>query len=167
MTKIAIISDTHMPKRAKAFPTPLLSAFERCSRIIHAGDWTDMAVYFELKKWAPVDGVYGNVDPPETKNHFSATNLIEAEGYRIGIVHGHLGKKKSTPERALEAFQGEEPDIIIFGHSHTPYMKKHGNILLFNPGSPTDRRFQPNFSYGILEIGEEIKIQHHFYKEKN
>ena len=163
--KIAVLSDTHMPKRAKLLPDTVINEIKDTDMIIHAGDWTSLEVYEELKRIAPVIGVYGNVDPPEVQEFFEVRKIVEVGKIKIGIIHGHLGKKKTTPERALEAFQHEKMDIITFGHSHIPYLQTHGETILFNPGSPTDKRFQPKFSYGIITIneGEPIEVKHVFF----
>jgi len=51
-------------------------------------------------------------------------------------------------------FADSKVDAVVFGHSHQPYCELKGGCLLFNPGSPTDRRFQPRFSYGLLSIDQ-------------
>jgi uncharacterized protein len=163
--KIVVLSDTHMPKRAKQLPDTVINGIKDADMIIHAGDWTSLEVYEELKRIAPVIGVYGNVDPPEVREFFEDREIVEVGKIKIGLTHGHLGKKKKTPERALEAFQHEKMDIITFGHSHIPYLQTHGETILFNPGSPTDKRFQPKFSYGIINIneGKPIEGKHVFF----
>ncbi|MFP3472622.1 metallophosphoesterase family protein, partial [Micrococcus sp. SIMBA_144] len=70
---------------------------------------------------------------------------------------------KTTEKRALEAFEGEDVDVIIFGHSHIPFSRFMKGILLFNPGSPTDKRKLPYYSHGVLTIEETWKIEHVFY----
>jgi putative phosphoesterase len=50
-------------------------------------------------------------------------------------------------------FDKSEVDVIVFGHSHTPYLQWREEILLFNPGSPTDKRRELKYSMGLLEIG--------------
>jgi len=161
--KIAVLSDTHMPKKGKQLPEIVVQGIHDAGLIIHAGDWTSLDVYEQLKEIAPVSGVFGNVDPPEVTDFFDEKRIIEAGKFHIGVTHGHIGKKKKTPERALEAFQEEKLDIIVFGHSHIPYSQMHDDTLLFNPGSPTDRRFQPKFSYGIIEIGEAWEAKHIYF----
>lgn len=163
--RIAVISDTHMPKRAKKLPEILIEGLRGTELIIHAGDWTTIEVYKELQTLAPVIGVRGNIDPPELP--FEEKLTIVIKGYRIGVVHGHVGKKKTTPERAYEAFQNQKLDLIVFGHSHIPYKQYLGEKLLFNPGSPTDKRFQPQFSYGIVTLGETLDAEHFYFDRKN
>jgi hypothetical protein len=64
----------------------------------------------------------------------------------------------------MKCFQDDDVDCIIFGHSHIPYNEFKNNILLFNPGSPTDRRRNEFFSFGLLELGDRIKARHIFFK---
>lgn len=164
--KIVVLSDTHMPKRGKSLPEPLVNELSNVDLIIHAGDWTTLDVLYQLENYAPVIGVSGNIDPPEVNQFFGKKKVLEVITFKIGIVHGHVGKKKTTPERALEAFKGEELDVIIFGHSHIPYQEYHEGTLLFNPGSPTDKRLQKSYSFGILQIHDTIKAKIVYYTYK-
>jgi predicted phosphodiesterase len=53
----------------------------------------------------------------------------------------------------LSLFVGVEGlRAVVFGHSHEPYNDVQRGVLLFNPGSPTERRRQPRPSYGFLTI---------------
>ncbi|WP_213423480.1 metallophosphoesterase family protein [Bhargavaea massiliensis] len=164
--KIVILGDTHMPRMAKALPPKLIAELETADRIIHTGDWQTMEVYNELKSFAPVDGVYGNADSKDIREQFGNENRFNFDGTAVSLVHGD-GKGKTTPLRALETFRDEQPDIILFGHSHIPYHEKHGEIVLFNPGSPTDKRRQPEYSFGVLETTEsDFSLRHVFYSSK-
>ncbi|WP_170007289.1 metallophosphoesterase family protein [Bacillus fonticola] len=165
--KIGIISDTHMPKRAKQLPERLVAGIHDVDVIIHAGDWTNLDVYHQLCEIAPVEGVFGNVDSPELKAKFTDKLVLDLKGFKIGVTHGHLGKKKTTPARALEAFETEEVNLIIFGHSHIPYIEQKDHVVLFNPGSPTDKRFQPTYSYGVLTLNDRFSIKHYDYDDKS
>ena len=60
--KIGVISDTHIPKRAKALPEVVLKAFKDLDHIIHAGDIMSIGVLNTLKELAPVTAVAGNLD---------------------------------------------------------------------------------------------------------
>ncbi len=165
--KIIVISDTHMRKRAKQLPKVLLEEVMKADLLIHAGDWTTISLYEELKELAPIQGVYGNVDSDEIRDIFEDHILLDIQGHKIGVTHGHLGKAKSTPERAMETFSKNPAELIIFGHSHIPYLKKHKDVILFNPGSPTDKRFQRQYSFGILEINSNLSVRHHFFDLKH
>ncbi|WP_018924001.1 metallophosphoesterase family protein [Salsuginibacillus kocurii] len=159
--KWLVISDTHMPKRAKQFPDTLEDELKKVNHIIHAGDFQTMDVYEKLSQYGKLHGVYGNIDEEDLKEQLPAKKTLEIEGFRIGLVHGH-GEKKTTEKRVLEAFD-EKMDIIIFGHSHMPLLRYVGKTLLFNPGSVTDKRKLPYYSFGRLHIGEELQAEHVFF----
>ncbi|TGB01270.1 metallophosphoesterase family protein [Halobacillus salinus] len=160
--KIVVLSDTHMPKKAKQLPDRLIEELPSADLIIHAGDWQTPDLYEELRAYAPVKGVYGNVDGEDIQAIFPFKQIIEAEGKRIGLVHGH-GEKKTTEKRVVEAFGEEELDLIIFGHSHLPLLRFVKKTMLFNPGSVTDKRRSPNYSFGILTIDTNIRAEHIFF----
>jgi putative phosphoesterase len=165
MKKVLILADTHMPKKGKALPEPVISELEKgVDLIFHAGDWSDETLYQELKQWAPVCGVRGNIEIDEWAKQLPEKLILKIEDVKIAIVHGHLGKGKTTPDRAYKACIEDGIDLIVFGHSHIPYMEKKGEIILFNPGSPTEKRKQKQFSFGLLTIHNTIKqLEHHFF----
>jgi putative phosphoesterase len=166
MKKIVIVSDTHIPMRAKKLPQILIDACQEADFIIHAGDWQTLDVYYEFAAYAETDGVTGNVDPWEILNRFGKSKILTFGNLRIGVVHGD-GIRKTTEQRAFETFSKDEVDIIVFGHSHIPVMREVEGVLLFNPGSPTDKRTQAQYSFGLLEIGETWELKHVFFdKEK-
>lgn len=165
MKKVLILSDTHIPARAKKLPRILLDACEKADLILHAGDWQTLDVFFELSAYTETIGVGGNVDPWEIVDRFGKKKIVTVENLKIGIVHGD-GISKTTEQRAVEAFADDEVDLIIFGHSHIPIMKELNGVTLFNPGSPTDKRRQPQYSFGTLEIGEEWKLRHVYFDKE-
>lgn len=149
--RIGVISDTHIPSRARSVPGEVFQGLMGVDLLIHAGDITHWSVIDELSAIAPVMAVYGNMDSAENRLRLPRTRVVEAEGVRIGVVHGD-GYGGSTPTRALQSFSGV--DCIVFGHSHKALCEYRGSILLFNPGSPTDRRTSSQFSYGVLHINQ-------------
>jgi uncharacterized protein len=163
--KIVVLSDTHLPKRKKGLPTRLLEELKNVDLIIHAGDWKTMDVYKELQSFAVVKGVYGNVDGEDIIGLLPSKTIVEVCGFKIGITHGH-GKGKTTEKRAVAAFEGESVDCIIYGHSHIPVKRYEGEILIFNPGSPTDKRRQKQYSFGVISISDTIEVEHIFFNEE-
>lgn len=166
LLRVVIVSDTHIPKRAKRLPSALIRGLERADAILHAGDWVDEAVIEELEAYAPVYGVAGNCDPPELRRRLGERRIVRLGGYRIGLVHGE-GRKGTTLERAIAAFAGEPLHLLVFGHTHLPYKGRHGSTLVFNPGSPTDRRRSPRFSYGVALLGKRgIRVRHVWFSSR-
>lgn len=153
--KIIVISDTHIPRRASALPPAVSEGLKGAGHIVHAGDITIPRVLSWLEELAPVTAVAGNADPPELKERLGEKKTVTLGGFRFGVFHGH-GAKGSTLSRTMDCFRNDKVDCILFGHSHNPYCQWHGDILLFNPGSPTDKRRNPYFSYGVIETGEKL-----------
>ncbi len=119
---------------------------------------------------APVEAVAGNNDGEELAARFGYRKVLELAGFRIGLVHGDGGR--STPDTAYAAFCSSDSahdsiDAIIFGHSHIPYEEVRHGVLLFNPGSPTDKRRQSLYSFGTLELGDTIQARHYYYEDKS
>lgn len=91
--KIVVISDTHCSRKSRKLPARLLDVLPSADLILHAGDWSDWSVYPLLSEYAPVEGVAGNTDPPEIAEKLGYSRIVEVEGLRLGLVHGHLGSK--------------------------------------------------------------------------
>lgn len=153
---IGVVSDTHIPRRAAELPREVIEGLKGVEMILHAGDLIEASVLHELEKIAPVYAVHGNVDPDELKEQLPEKRIIEYKGFKIGLTHG-AGEHGSTLGRALEAFQDEKLDAIVFGHSHKPYNDRINGTLILNPGSPTDKRFELYYSYGII-VAQEKKL---------
>jgi uncharacterized protein len=166
--KIVVVSDTHMPRMNKKLPDRLIHELHSADAIIHAGDWTSLSVYEVLAAYAPTYGVAGNNDGTEIIKRFGYKKLLEFQGCRIGVVHGHgTGSRLDTEKRARETFKGTRLDALIFGHSHIPLLKQIGSCIVFNPGSPTDKRRQPSYSFGIIELADgTLKAKHIYYTDK-
>ncbi|RED66214.1 metallophosphoesterase family protein [Cohnella lupini] len=165
--KIVVVSDTHMPRMSKKLPERLLSELSNADAIIHAGDWTKQSVYESLAAYAPTYGVAGNNDGEDIVRRFGLRKQLVLEGVRIGIVHGHGAKRLATESHAIEAFKNVKLDAIVYGHSHVPVLRRLEGMLVFNPGSPTDKRRQPLYSFGIFNITRgELQAKHIFYGDK-
>jgi predicted phosphodiesterase len=148
--------------------------------------------------------VTGNNDPAEMAPRFGWRRALRWRGWRLGLVHGDVGRGRTTPLKARSAFveapprweevverqaapapdPGEPPagrlsvapsavttaapegrprgillhgpraapfDLIVFGHSHQPHCELVDDVLLLNPGSPTERRREPRASFALLE----------------
>jgi putative phosphoesterase len=157
-----------MPRHGRALPAALREGLRGVNVIVHCGDMVDAMAIPLFEEIAPLQAVAGNNDPAYLQQRFGKRKVLEFGSARVGVVHGHDGTGRSTLARAQNAFKDEDVDAILFGHSHVPYCEWHDSVLLFNPGSPTDRRRQPEFSYGILRVtGASIEPHLHYYKDKS
>lgn len=155
---IGVLSDTHIPYRGRSLPSIVWKTLEGVDLILHAGDINHPDLLDDLNLIAPVHAVLGNTDPYELQLQLPVTKILTLEGYKLGLVHGD-GFGGSTIDRAAKAFSDEELDIIVFGHSHQPYCAFHGKTLFFNPGSPTDKRRMPYYSFGLLHLEETLRAE--------
>lgn len=155
--KIGVISDTHIPERASSIPQKILDEFKNVDMIIHVGDLTDLGVLNKLRSISSnVKAVRGNMDPDALKKELPEKEIFKIGNFKIGVMHGY-GAPNNLIELMTCAFKGEALDLIIFGHSHSPFNEKRNGILFFNPGSATDKIFSPYNSYGIIEINDKIE----------
>lgn len=153
--KIGLVSDTHMPRFGHELPEALRDGLlgHGVGLILHMGDLTEPLALALLESIAPVIAVAGNNDGPALHARLGTRRVVEIEGVRIGMIHGHepAGRQR-TAEKAIAAFADEDVDVICFGHSHVPCVERVGALWVVNPGSPTDKRRQPRYTYGILTI---------------
>ena len=131
---IGLISDTHIPDRAKVLPQKVLDAFDDVDLILHAGDLTSPRVIEELESLAPVMAVQGNMDRVNGID-LPRAKVIEAEGLRIGIVHGEVYPRADS-DQLLYLAKELDVNILVSGHSHQPKIEQVEDVLLLNPGSP-------------------------------
>ena len=157
MTRIGVISDTHIRDNDAEVPVKVLEAFKEVDMVIHVGDLLDLSVLDKLRQVCKdVRAVAGNMDSAETKKILPTKEIIKIGKYTIGVAHGY-GHPAGLVEIMEKMFKDDNVDVIVFGHSHTPCNEKKGEVLFFNPGSPTDKVFAPFNSYGILEVNDKIE----------
>ncbi len=154
---IGLISDTHIPDRAKILPQNVIDAFKDVDLILHAGDLTSPRVIEELETIAPVMAVQGNMDRVNGIDLPQAKTL-EAEGLKIGMVHGEVYPRADTQQLVYLAKE-LDVDILVSGHSHQPKIEKTDGVLLINPGSPIVPRLADR-TVMLLEINnKEVDVE--------
>jgi uncharacterized protein len=139
--RIAVISDTHMPRGARVLPAGCRERLRAADLILHGGDFTGQEFLAALLAIGPpVEGVYGNMDDQALKAALPKERIVEAGGARIGMVH-IPGPRAGREKRLLARFPG--CDAVIYGHTHVPQVERHESVWILNPGSPTERRSSP------------------------
>ena len=148
--RIAILGDTHFPRRGSSLPPACVSACRESDLIVHTGDLADLAALAAVRAIGPpVVAVHGNADDAHVRREIPATAQVELPGgRRLGVVHDG-GAESGRLERLRRRF----PDChaVVFGHSHIPLLAVAGDgFMIVNPGSATDRRRQPRHSMAVL-----------------
>jgi len=148
--RLAIVADTHLPRGSRALPEACVERLRGADAILHAGDFTALAVLRELEALGPpVHAVHGNVDGPDLRALLPEARIVPAAGARIAMVHD-AGPAAGRLARMRRRFPGAE--AVVFGHSHIPLHERAGAFEIFNPGSPTDRRRQPTHTMGMATV---------------
>ncbi len=136
---IGLISDTHGLLRKS-----VAGAFSGVDMILHAGDIDRPEVLADLNRIAPVTAVLGNMDRPADFAGRPRSDLVDAAGFLIYLIHD-LSQLDLDPAAAGCA-------AVVYGHSHRPDIRKKEGVFYINPGSAGPRRFRLPISAGIIEI---------------
>ncbi|GAA4144932.1 metallophosphoesterase family protein [Leifsonia shinshuensis] len=148
-----MLSDTHIPLRAKALPPQVLAEVEAADVVLHAGDWVDEATLDLLEERSRrLIGVWGNNDAPGLRRRLPEVARFELGGLRFAMIH-ETGAATGREQRCDRDFP--DTDVLVFGHSHIPWdTVSPGGLRLLNPGSPTDRRRQPACTYLTAAVAD-------------
>jgi putative phosphoesterase len=135
---LAILSDTHLPRRGRSLPQECLERCRAADAILHAGDFTDLEVLEELRALGPpVHAVHGNNDTPALVALLPARLELDVADARLGMIH-----EPGPADGRLDSLRSLFPgcDAVVFGHTHVPELGRSDGFQIFNPGSPTERR---------------------------
>ncbi|MGI5242513.1 metallophosphoesterase family protein [Dactylosporangium sp. CA-139066] len=149
--RVMLLSDTHVPPRARDLPPEVWAAAEAADVVIHAGDWVDVALLDAMEsRCARLIGVYGNNDGPALRARLPEVAEAVLAGVRVAVIH-ETGPATGRERRCAARFPSQT--LLVFGHSHIPWdTVAPGGLRLLNPGSPTDRRRQPHATYMTAEL---------------
>jgi putative phosphoesterase len=150
VARLAVISDTHLPRGGRALPEACVEQLEAADVILHAGDLMELSVLEELERLGPpVHAVRGNVDSAELQARLPLTRVVSTGGARIAMVHD-AGAADGRLDRLRRRFP--DADAVVFGHSHLPLHEERDGFHIFNPGSPTERRRAERHTMGIATV---------------
>lgn len=140
MKKIILLSDTH-----NSLDKRFTKHFQNADEIWHAGDIGDIKIIDQLRMYAKVRAVWGNIDNHIIRSEFKENLFFKCEGMKVMMTHigGYPGRYS---KKIISIIEQANPHIFISGHSHilkVIYDKKN-NLLHMNPGAMGD--------YGIHKV---------------
>jgi hypothetical protein len=152
---VGLISDTHIPSRARSLPKAVFRIFESVDYIIHAGDLVELAVLDELEQLAPVLAVHGNMDGPEVSGALPKLNSLKIADWKIGVTHDPGIMYGMS--RMREIAKQNNFNALVYGHTHNCSIKWETKTLYINPGSPTtpEPPFLTKPTVALLKITKE------------
>lgn len=150
MIRALVLSDTHLRDgQLDRLPDVVWRTATEVDVVLHAGDVVERELLTALGEAAPVHAVLGNNDVTLVDELPESTEL-ELGGVRVAMVHDS-GARGGREARMSRRFPGAK--VVLFGHSHEPQCAwTEHDQLLFNPGSATQRRRQPQHTFGVLEL---------------
>ena len=130
--RFAVLSDTHGDLSRMFAAADYIRALKP-DALIHLGDFCADAEAMAKELRLELHAVAGNCDAGRTTH--PAVDVLEAEGARILLCHGHTYDVGETPQRLIWAAQERECTAALFGHTHRQFLEKEDGVLLMNPGS--------------------------------
>lgn len=168
--RILLLSDAHIHDRADEIPRELLEVIEKekFDISIYAGDFTDRDVYdWFLQTGKKVYVVQGNMDYLDLPKY----QKIILPDLKIGVIHGHQVRPRGNVVQLTQIAKEMNVNILISGHTHSPFIRIYENILHLNPGSVTGAwgggggSMKPSMM--ILNIDKNVvKIEHYELTKK-
>lgn len=145
--KILIVSDTH---GRHGNLDEVLEREGKIDMLLHLGDVEDDEHYIEaIAEW-PVHVLSGNND---FFSRLPGEKEIQIGKYKVFMTHGHGYYVSINTKRLRDAAKSRGVDIVLFGHTHKPYVDVEGDLKVINPGSLSyPRQEGRRASYVIMEI---------------
>jgi uncharacterized protein len=151
--RIGVVADTHFGLRRDWLPQELVDGLSSVDMIIHCGDFSTVGALETFNAFKPTFGVFGNNDERELTRRLPERLRLQL-GERKGVaIHGHNVPGQTARKMVIQAYAGKV-DLVLFGHSHQARDEVIDGTRFFNPGSATNKRWQPEFSFGIVDVNQ-------------
>lgn len=146
--RVLVFSDTH---NNVSRVEKVLNTIIGVDAVIHCGDGIgDIDAIKDEFPQIIFFRVRGNCDYMPEK----AEQVLELGGKKIFVTHGHAYNVKSEHDfeyiTIRERGRELDADAVLFGHTHIPYNRNWGDIVVMNPGS-----IKYEGTYGVIEIEDD------------
>ena len=135
--RIGLLSDTHLPGTIRELWDEVRIALAGVDLILHAGDIVTPSVLDWLDQIAPTLAARGNNDHGLEDRRIEHIQHVEAEGWRIAVVHDMEPEDRPVSYLVDRYLSGYAAQIIVTGHTHHERIDYREGALQVNPGSPT------------------------------
>ncbi len=160
--RIGVFSDSHGDIRNLERGARYLLDSYQVEMFIHLGD--DYSDALSLEKFGlrvlRVPGVFsGYYQDPHIPNR-----IVEIlSGYRVLLSHTLSSHRNDLPQdlKPEDLIKNKEVDIVLFGHTHVPFLEEREGILYLNPGhvkEGMDKGYPPTFAFLRLEKEVQARV---------
>lgn len=136
--KVIIMSDNHSDV---AVIEKIKQKYPDITHLVHCGD------YCSSKQDDALIRVKGNCD----YENIEEEKIVEIDGLRFLVVHGHLFSKLHLIEDLFALAKYHACDVVCFGHIHRRVLEKRAGIILINPGSLSYNYDFTNPGYALFD----------------
>lgn len=151
-TRIMIVSDTH---GSNMYLNKALEEIGNFDLFLHLGDLQGSEYFIETFVESSKEMIAGNND---YYVRYPQEKIIEVAGHRIWMTHGHLYQVYTGVSVLRENAIKKGVDMVLFGHTHEPYLEKE-EIIILNPGSISLPRQKDRIpTYAVMEIDEQGEV---------
>lgn len=154
--KVLIVSDTHGNHKNL---DKILESVSDVDMFIHLGDVEGGEEYLDAVVSCEKHMVRGNND---FFSELPKEEEFQIGKYKVFITHGHGHYVSLDSEYIKEEGKARRVDLVMFGHTHRPFLYEDDEIIVLNPGSLSyPRQEGRKGSYMIMELDEEEKLHFH------
>jgi putative phosphoesterase len=162
--KMLVLSDTHGSlsalKKVMNWAKDRMPPNDTICDAVFLGDGVS-----DLRLAADAAGFYGNWNVVRGNNDYEHaiqdSAVFDFADYRFFICHGHRHSLYSGHHTLVSAGRSNNANVVMFGHTHVPFLKNEGGILLINPGSVGRPRSRTGATFAVIECiqGEPLKVK--------
>ncbi|MDO5147120.1 MAG: metallophosphoesterase [Eubacteriales bacterium] len=161
--RILVISDSHGRNDDVA---GVIRQVGEIDMLIHCGDVERGDDYIRSLVDCPIYMVSGNND---YNLDLPSKITVQIGDYRVLIVHGHTFYVYRGVQRLRQYALENHIDVVMYGHTHVPFIDIGHEVTILNPGSlsyPRQAERKPTFL--LMEIDDEghAHYGHGYYKSK-
>lgn len=147
--KILIVSDSH---GRNTYLERALDKTGPIDMLIHLGDLEGSEQFLRQNVTCPMEMVSGNND---YFTDIEREKSIYIGPYKVLLTHGHRYRVHYGMEYIKDWARENQAAIVMFGHTHIPFIDQTSDIIALNPGSISQPRQEGhNPSYLIMEMEE-------------
>lgn len=140
MKRVALVSDSHVPKRATGIPDWVKEEIRSADHTIHAGDYDSREALETVRELTDsLTCVSGNMDPSLGLPDLDTAIIGDVE---FVVMHGDRpgGRFEDYVAKTAKEHASKDAAVGVAGHTHEVLDTVVDGVRILNPGSCTGAR---------------------------